>query len=139
MLMRDGDDPAELGDPPIECVRDAEQALRSFISCPPHQSFLLPDTRRWNMICAALDVLGDTEAALDAYLDAPAAGHPYINAYGLLQALYLQQDAVRHIFEAVDKAFTPSEALKEVRRIRNETIGHPTNIAHGKAFVISFS
>ena len=134
--MREKNDTAEPAEPPIDTVRDAEQTLRGFVSGPPRQPVLLADTRRWNMICAALDVIGDTESALAAYLDAPDAGHPYINAYGVLQALYLQQDAVRHVFEALSIAFTPSAALKAVRQIRNETVGHPTNIARGQAFVI---
>ncbi|MGZ5443131.1 MAG: hypothetical protein ACXW5U_22985 [Thermoanaerobaculia bacterium] len=128
-------DAAELDEPAIETLRDAEQALRFIVGSPPRQG-IVSDTRRWNTICAALDVIGDTESALDAYLDAPSTGHPYINAYGVLQALYLQQDAVRHLFEAHDIKFTFSAALKEIRQTRNETIGHPTNVGYGQASVI---
>jgi hypothetical protein len=133
--MHDEQDEVDVYDEPLETVRDAEQALRGIVDALPRGPLLLADTRRWNMICAALDVIGDTESALAAYLDEPAAGHPYLNAYGVLQALYLQQDAIRHVFEALDVDYAPTPVLKDIRQVRNETIGHPSSV-RGKAFVI---
>ena len=52
----------------------------------------------------------------------------YLATYGLLQALFVQQDAVQHLGEAlgvpVDLKGIPP--LREIRQARNESIGHPT-------------
>lgn len=121
----------------ILTIRQAEEAIRGLISCPPRQPQLLPDERRWNMVCSALDVVGDTQAAISAYSSIHPSenfGRAYLVTYGLLQTLYLQQDAVRHIFQALDLTFTAPEVLRHIRKVRNETIGHPTNISRGQAF-----
>jgi hypothetical protein len=131
------DDSCDDDDRSIRSIRRAEETIRGFISCPPRQPQLLPDERRWSMVCSALDVVGDTQAAIAAYADilpSEAFGRAYLVTYGLLQTLYLQQDAVRHIFEALDLQFTAPAVLREIRRIRNETVGHPTNISRGQAF-----
>lgn len=131
-------DANEGDDEPIATIRRAEETIRGLISCPPRQPQLLPDERRWSMICSALDVIGDTESAIrwyETHRDPSLRGGAYLIIYGVLQTLYLQQDAVRHIFEALELSFQPPETLRRIRQIRNETVGHPTNIGRGHAFV----
>jgi hypothetical protein len=89
------------------------------------------------MICSALDVVGDTQAAIAAYEDFDATqdfGRAYLLTYGLLHTLYLQQDAIRHIYEALRLPYTAPPELKKIRQIRNEAVGHPTSISRGEAF-----
>ena len=83
------------------------------------------------MACAALDTIGDTQLAVDDYLagrvKAATHGTTYLAIYGVLQVLFVQQDAVRDLAEAVGVPVEVPEELQSIRDIRNATAGHPTN------------
>jgi hypothetical protein len=54
----------------------------------------------------------------------------YLNLYGLLQGLFVQQDAFKTLFKlCINEKFDllSISALQEIREIRNNTVGHPTN------------
>ena len=97
----------------------------------------------WDQICSSSDAINDTVRAIESYVksDYPEddVGRQYISIYGLFQALYLQQDAVENLFKTLHKCYQQSEGfcykrsdeLKEVRLLRNETIGHPTRTHSG--------
>lgn len=88
----------------------------------------IPD--RWAQICSAMDFLGDIALALSSYLEPETKtddGERYLRAYGALQALEVQQDAVRHLREALDvPTAPPNTELLEIRDLRHRSIGHPT-------------
>jgi hypothetical protein len=94
----------------------------------------MKDIGHWNQVCSSLDVIEDTTAAIDAYpptwQDSARNdfGPKYLALYGLLQALFLQQDAVKHLCESLGVSFEPSDNphLDRIREIRNDSIGHPT-------------
>jgi hypothetical protein len=77
----------------------------------------------WNILCAAMDLLEDTECARENYikfgLDGPTKyddmGEKYLRLYGLLNALYLQKDAVI----ALLKYCNISNMKKEKEEIEN--------------------
>ena len=118
-----------------ETISELERQIRDFINQARRQHALLKDSGAWNQLCSSLDVIGDTELAFDAYDEAPDtddAGATYILVYGVLQALVLQQDAVRHLAEALGLAYEPDPLLLEVREVRNASAGHPTK-RHGRA------
>ena len=120
-------------------VSDLEQQIRNFINNPRKQHALLQDTAAWNMLCSCLDLIGDTELAIAAY---DQAQHPedeggkYLFVYGILQTLFLEQDAVRNLCEALGISYTADPLLEQIREIRNDSIGHPTKRGGrtGKAF-----
>lgn len=106
-----------------------EDDVRKFINIGRHQVGLLNARGTWNQICSSLDVIGDTVLSIRDYISSPypsSDGLKYIYTYGILQSLFLQQDAVRHLSEAFDIPLAPSEKLMKVREIRNSAIGHPT-------------
>lgn len=87
----------------------------------------------WDQLWISLDTIGDTEVAIKSFQEMSEEDFrkvSYITAYGLLQALYLQQDAVSHLKESI--LGTKITWIKEypdvhfVRTIRNESTGHPT-------------
>jgi len=68
----------------------------------------LEDKVAFNKLCSSLDVLGDVELAFDTYLSSDehaAGGEKYLYVYGVLQALFIEQDAVRHLHEALGFAY----------------------------------
>ncbi len=122
--------------------------IRRLINTPWKQSALYKSRRSWLQACSALDVIGDTELAVDAYLQ-EGLGQPdgarYLSVYGLLQALYTQQDAVSHLCKALQiKFLTISSdwgeypAIRKVRDIRNRAIGHPTEAGRKEPFSYHF-
>jgi hypothetical protein len=57
--------------------------------------------------------------------------------YGVLQALYLQQDAAVTLARCLDLSFEIPAELKAIREVRNNAIGHPTARRDGSSAMIS--
>lgn len=119
----------------MKSISELEQEIRDFINSPRKRSDLIKDSADWSKLCSSLDVIGDTELALDSYLqiDEPASfGEKYLNIYGVLQALFIQQDAVTHLSEALGLTYTVDPLITQIREIRNDSSGHPTKRGGGK-------
>lgn len=83
----------------MKTIEQLETEIRDFINNPRKQSLLLKDSTVWNKLCSALDVTGDTELAINAYISAinvNSDGEAYLIVYGILQVLLVQQDAVKY-------------------------------------------
>ena len=111
---------------------DLVREIRDLVNEPANQNRLIVDKNRWYRLCSSLDVLGDTELAVQCYQatrdSALPSGALYLLTYGLFQALQLQQDAVRHLQQALDVPGTPAtkhRVLQEIRKVRNDAAGHP--------------
>jgi hypothetical protein len=67
-------------------------------------------------------------------------GARYLAVYGLLQALFLQQDAVINLCESlgIPETIDNYPRLKEIREIRNMSIGHPTKRKRKKGQLNSY-
>jgi hypothetical protein len=108
-----------------------ETQVRDCINRPRvHHALYSNDLKGFLVVCSALDVIGDTTLAIDAYRglqEAVSYGERYLRLYGLLQACFIQQDAAQHILETLDLTCTESkDDLLYVREIRNSAVGHPT-------------
>jgi len=107
------------------------QDIRSLVNATWKHCQLRQDKRLFSQLCSSMDAIEDTASAILAF---EAECFPdtkpalYLVVYGLLQALYLQQDAVRHLAEALHSPIKLSDwpELEEIRRIRNTAVGHPT-------------
>jgi hypothetical protein len=111
-------------------IRDLEVQIREFVSHPPRQDRLLSDKPLWNILCSALDVLGDTQLAVESYLALPETddtGTRYLLTYGILQVLFVQQDAVRHLLDVFELKYDTDPVLEAIREVRNKTTGHPAS------------
>lgn len=116
-------------------VMELESKIRIEINNPRKQYLLLKDSKGWNQLCSALDIIGDTELALTSYRNMVRPtddGEKYLLVYGLLQTLFVQQNAVRHLAEVLDISIGEDPNLNRVRDIRNDAIGHPTKRRSGK-------
>jgi len=119
-------------------ISQANHEIRNFINdsiIKKTNILLSKNDGYWNQLFSALDTTEDTSIAITDFIKAPAdffAVNPYVITYGLLQALYLQQDAVNHLkislFGNTERINwqTTYPGLNEIRQLRNETIGHPT-------------
>lgn len=82
-----------------------------------------------------MDAIGDTESAVAAYKRmgrTSNSGKIYLLVYGLLQALFVQQDAVINAAEAIGMKYALPDELRSIREIRNCAVGHPTKRGNGK-------
>lgn len=123
-------------------LSELESTIRDFINRPRKQYILLQDSADWNKLCSSLDVIGDTELALNEYMaqiENPANhGELYLILYGVLQILFVQQDAVQNMAEALGLDYTPDPSLRRVREMRNDSVGHPTKRRSGKGRSFNF-
>jgi hypothetical protein len=63
---------------------------------------------------ASCEVIRQTDHCLTAFLSREpetSAGERYLAVYGVLQALFVQQDAVRHLFEALGRNYPLSTTM----------------------------
>lgn len=114
--------------------------IRDYVGDPRHVSRFMADEFSWNQLCTAMDIIEDTDSAIDAYLqhDFPRdTGEQYLRIYGILQGLYLQQDALVELVNAIRpvESINPmdvlTDGLNRIRGARNKAIGHPTK--HGRS------
>jgi hypothetical protein len=111
-------------------------------------NFLLPDESRHSKAFTSLDVIEDSQSAIDEFINLPETlflGRSTLYIYGVLQALYCQQDGLQHFYESVkNKTFNGFHGLikhlgawneiNNIRSVRNEIAGHPSNLRNGKEF-----
>lgn len=112
--------------------------LRDLVNEPRRSAELRRDARRWNQLCSCMDAVGDAEYATAAHAelgDVTDPGQLYLAHFGFVQALYLQQDAVRHLCECLGFADLAKnvDALDDVKQVRND-LAHMTNRV-GRRFV----
>lgn len=117
--------------------------VKDLINDTRKQNELIQRSRDWSKLCICIDTIEDTELAINYYLNLPsfnAFSGGYLFIYGLLQALFIQQDAIGNLYDGifatedfVKELLEKSPNLKNIREIRNYSIGHPTN-RRGKSF-----
>lgn len=107
------------------------QRIREFISNPRRRYVLSKNRALWSQCCSCLDVIEDSELAIAAYSAEECGtsdGAHYLAVYGLLQALFLQQDAAINLCESfgIRETIDNYPRLKHIREIRSDSVGHPT-------------
>jgi hypothetical protein len=115
-------------------VAELETQIRDIFNIPRRHKNTRADRAAFNQACSALDAIGDTELALQEFVENHSSfdtGLSYILAYGVLQAIFLQQDAIKHLTLSLGLPFSLPVELKEIRELRNDATGHPTNRSGG--------
>ena len=110
-------------------ISDINSAIRDLIDEPRLSVIVRQDRRKFNQLCSALDLTGDTEQAIAAYWKLPSdvdLGLRYLVLYGLWQAFQQQQDAVKALAGAVNVPLgdTWKKRTGPVRRMRSAVAGH---------------
>ena len=116
--------------------------VRELVNRTRRISILHDDFNTWLTICSAMDVLGDTSLATSSYgslaKKSKSDGASYLIIYGILQVLFVQQDAARTIADTLSVQLdTPTELLS-IREIRNLSVGHPTRVGRKYPFKQGF-
>jgi hypothetical protein len=123
-------------------VAELEQDVRERINRPRMQRALMEKTAGWNTVCSALDIIGDTEMALSAYLSHPKVEEPglrYLFVYGAFQLLQSQQGAVQYLCNALSVKTKTKPKISRITALRSTAVAHPTsgreNNAHRAGFI----
>lgn len=89
-----------------------------------------------------LDTIRDTDRSLETYLETNFndldVGGKYIHIYGALQALVMQQDAVKLFARTIEIKYPDDPWLAKIRKYRNQTLGHPPKHGGGKSGALHF-
>ena len=121
-------------------IHKLSQTARDTIFDPlMEHMFLERDSLRYQIACC-LDTVEDAQMAVDQYrvLDASpertSEESLYLVIYGVLQGIFLQQDALLNLAQALGFPFRIDDYtdLKDIREIRNRIVGHPTNYRRNK-------
>ncbi len=113
----------------MDTIHELEHEIREYINHPRVQHGIMSDRRDWMQLCTSLDVIGDSQLAIDAYSTSTSdsgSGVAYLQVFGLFQAFFLQQDATTHLAEVLQIALPDNSGLREVRGTRNDIVGHST-------------
>ena len=113
-------------------VQELVSWVREFIQHPRRLGPLIEDEPGWNVLTSAMDLISDTEEAIGSYLAnrGQAVGYRYLALYGVLQAMYMQQDALEGLVRVLtgdDKYKIEQEPeASRIRQVRHDAVGHPT-------------
>jgi len=124
-------------------IREQVSKIRRFINIPHKHYELRQNKAMFSQLCSSLDVIEDTEDAITAYTEndfGEIKPLNYLLMYGLLQSIYVQQDAVINLCESLGTSdkINNYPNLKEIRDVRNDTVGHPTKRDHKKGNRVSY-
>ena len=131
-------------DKTLNTVSDCNNLLRDIINCKPVKDYyyltLSPD--QWAQLCVAMDVGRDSQRAIDKFQKIGEINYNYGDSfyiYGLLNAFYLQQEAVKTIYEFIFEKELKFSILypnvDEIKKYRND-VCHATNRKQGKEQII---
>jgi len=122
-------------------IDDLMKCIRDFCNHPWKRGLLFQDRTKLNKLWASLDAIENSQLAIDYYIEMPdfaAFSGGYLNVYGLMQALFIQQDALSSLSLVLFDRFIDFPIdfpeLSNIRNIRNDSIGHPTNRKSDKSF-----
>ncbi len=106
--------------------------IREYVNAPRKHYGLFQNKPMFFQLSSSMDVIEDTESAINAFTNKDFGNSNknelYLGIYGLLQAIYLQQDAVINLCDAlsIKEDLKNYPKLIEIRGIRNDSVGHPT-------------
>lgn len=118
----------------MDRITKSEQKIRDYVNqLNLYDRYYTENLDDWVTLCAAMDILGDTCTALEYYESLNISkqnndGNNYLNLYGMLQAVFLQQDAIRklhQVFAEEELINKPDSPWMKIRELRNLTVGHP--------------
>lgn len=122
-------------------IENIFREIREICNHPWKRELLFQDKIIWNRLWTSLDVIEDSQIAINDYTNLSEFSSNekgYLYVYGILHALYLQQDALCNLNKALfgqDIDFKKDyPELYNIRENRNNSIGHPTDRRNGDSF-----
>lgn len=103
-----------------------------WINHPIIKQYYIKDLQNWNALCASLHILNDLKRPKIEYYNLDSIN--YLEAIGIMQTLYIEQDTVQTLRNALlEDSFTRFKLSKynKIRDTRNKVFGHPSDKKSG--------
>ncbi|MFT5149595.1 MAG: hypothetical protein ACI86P_002285, partial [Flavobacteriales bacterium] len=120
--------------------KEIARKIRSICNHPWKRELLFQNKIMWTKLWISLDLIDDTQNAIDNYseLDDFSSSNGYLYIFGVLQAMFVQLDAVNSLKLAINEDEIDFKKdfpkLYQIVELRNNSIGHPTNRRNDKSF-----
>jgi hypothetical protein len=102
-----------------------------------HNFYNVPNELKYNQTFTSIDLIEDSQIAIEEYENSETngiKGRSTLLFYGLLQSFFLQQGGLYHLYKCmIDSNIKQPDFFdlfsfeKEIRDVRNDIAGHPTN------------
>jgi len=131
--------------PELQELGATSTKFRDLVNEPRLHRALFQDKEKFNRTCSAMDVIDDVLFALNSYKSNQHddQGTAYLEIYGVLQALTIQQDAVRELHSIIVGGSLNLEAsypeVRAIRDIRVKAAGHPVSGKNSSHFIVRHS
>jgi hypothetical protein len=97
------------------------------------QNYYIKDLQNWDALCASLHLLNDLQRPKEEYYKLKSINH--IEIIGIMQTLYIEQDTIQSLTNALLEETYSGFKLNNYNRIRdlrNKIFGHPSDKQVGK-------
>lgn len=132
----------------VNDIIDLCNTLNKLIHEPLYHNFYnIPNELKYNQTFTSIDLIEDSQIAIDEFESVKSLGkqgRSTLFIYGLLQAFFLQQDGLYHLYKCVVNEnikltdfFDAFSFDKNIREVRNDIAGHPTNRKDSEFYFIS--
>lgn len=114
-------------------IKEKVDELFSLINQPLIQNYYIKNSQNWDALCASLHIIKDLQRPKNEYYSLESINH--LEVIGIMQVLYMEQDSIWTLTNAIKETSNSKFLLPEyenVRRIRNQAFGHPSDKAAGK-------
>lgn len=131
--------------PELDTLQQLASEVRELVNEPRRHHALYTSTTKFNFVCSAMDIIDDIVSALSSYIrhEHDDQGLAYLEIFGVLQSLCVQQDAVRALFVAIIGAPIDLEAtysdVRIVRDMRVRVAGHPVGGRASSHFLVRYT
>ena len=118
-----------------ETIQELSLSVRDIVTDPGMEHMFMDSAVRRYRIACCMDTVEDAQLAVEGYrrLESSSEGADkgklYLVVYGVLQAIFIQRDALRNLACALDFPYEIDSypGLKAAREVRNQIVGHPTS------------
>lgn len=129
----------------VDKLEELSTCFRDLINLPRRHYNLSHGTNSFYQLCSAMDIIGDICLALRSYLenDHDDQGLAYLEIFGVLNSLNIQQDAVRRLYKIILASEIDLEQeyprIREIRKARIHVAGHPVTGDGASHFLVRFT
>lgn len=112
-----------------------------------HNFYNIPDELKYNQTFTSIDLIEDSQIAIEEFEKIETTGiegRSTLLIYGLLQSFFLQQDGLYSLYKSiVDNNIKQKDFFdlfsfeQEIRDVRNDIAGHPTNRKNSEYYFIA--
>lgn len=115
-------------------IKEKVRHFFDLINHPQIKNYYIKNFENWDALCAALHIIHDLQRPKEEYHLLKKIN--YLETIGIIQSIYIEQDSVETLKFAIteqnkQRRFNLSN-YEEIRKIRNQIFGHPSEKREGK-------